>query len=398
MLVPARVALTLGSLALLVGGSMTADAQGDPARSEVVGHVYVNDNTAGINSVGAFDRHADGTLTPMSGSPLAIGGAGTGTIVGSQGSLQVTSDGRFLLATDAGSNQISVLAIGPNGGLAPAPGSPVDSGGIEPVSIAVHEGLVYVANEGNGSTGSNYTGFTLSATGALTPLSNSTVALPATAAPGDVLFNSTGKNLVGSEVGPGNGPSFIDSFSVGDDGRLTAAPGSPFPAQAVGPFGSEFRPTDPRELYVSNAHGGANVGSVSAFDVAHNGVLDSIGTSPFPDKQTAPCWVEITHDGKFLFTVNTAVPSISRYRILGDGSLSLLGSTVFNDPTGLRPFDARLDPSGKTLYVVDAGLDKVSAFAVDEGNLTELDASPFALPAGATPFGMVVTRTDRDGR
>ena len=46
---------------------------------------------------------------------------------------------------------------------------------------------------------------------------------------------------------------------------------------------------------------------------------------------------------------------------------------------------------GKNLYVVDAGLATVSAFAVEEGNLTELDSSPFALPAGATPFGIVVT-------
>jgi 6-phosphogluconolactonase len=396
MLVPARVALVLGSLALLVGGSLPANADSDSARSEIVGHVYVNDNSAPANSIGAFDRHANGNLTPMTGSPFTIGGAGTGAIVGSQGALQVSRDGRFLLAADAGSNQIAVLAIAPNGRLEPTPASLVDSGGIEPVSIAVHGELVYVANEGNGTTGSNYTGFTLSGAGVLTPLSNSTIALPPTAAPGDILFNSTGENLVGTEVGPASGPSFIDSFSVGADGRLIAAPGSPFPSQAVGPFGSEFRPTNPSELYVSNAHGGANVGSVSAFDVSHTGVLSSIGMSPFPDKQTAPCWVEITHDGRFLFTVNTAVPSISRYRILGDGSLSLLGSTVFNDPTGLRPFDARLDPSGRTLYVVDAGLDKVSAFAVDDGNLTELDASPFALPVGATPFGMVVTRSDRD--
>lgn len=140
-----------------------------------------------------------------------------------------------------------------------------------------------------------------------------------------------------------------------------------------------------------NAHAGANAGTVSAYAVANNGVLDPIGGSPFADKQTAPCWVEITHDGSFLFTVNTAVPSISRYRILSDGALSLLGSTVFNDPTGLRPFDARLDPAGRNLYVVDAGRGAVSAFAVDDGSLTELDASPFALPAGATPFGIVTT-------
>ncbi len=35
--------------------------------SPVVGHVYVDDNTAGTNTIGAFDRHADGTLTPSPG-------------------------------------------------------------------------------------------------------------------------------------------------------------------------------------------------------------------------------------------------------------------------------------------------------------------------------------------
>ena len=50
----------------------------------------------------------------------------------------------------------------------------------------------------------------------------------------------------------------IDSFTVGFGGRLTAAPGSPFPAQGLGPFGSEFRPTNPSQLFVSNAH---NVGA-----------------------------------------------------------------------------------------------------------------------------------------
>ena len=58
--------------------------------------------------------------------------------------------------------------------------------------------------------------------------------------------------------------------------------------------------------------------------------------------------------------------------------------------TGLRPFDAQLDPSGKFLYVTDAGQAKVSVFAVDGGNLTELVASPGLIPGGAAPFGIVV--------
>jgi hypothetical protein len=42
------------------------------------------------------------------------------------------------------------------------------------------------------------------------------------------------------------GTSQIDSFTVGLSGRLTAAPGSPFTAQGVGPFDSQFRPAGRR--------------------------------------------------------------------------------------------------------------------------------------------------------
>ena len=256
---------------------------------------------------------------------------------------------------------------------------------------------MYVANEGNGVSGSNYTGFSLAGNGRLVPLSHSTVALPPTANPGDILFNSTGTNLIGIEVGTADPNSFrIDSFIVGDDGRLTPATGSPFPAQAAGPFGSEFSPTNPARLYVSNAHAGAGNGSISAFHVARDGALSSIGGSPYADGRTAPCWVEISHDGKFLFTVNTGSTDISSYRILDDGSLQLQGTTAFSSGKGIRPFDARLDPSGRNLYVVDAALPAVTAFAVDGGSLSELHQSPFALPAGATPFGVVVTGSSEE--
>jgi 6-phosphogluconolactonase len=386
----ARVIVEIGLVPLIAAGLVVTPAVAS-ATSPVVGHVYVNDNTVGTNTIGGFDQHADGTLTSLAGSPFSAGGAGTGTIVGSQGSLQATSDGRFVLAADAGSDQISVLAVASDGSLSPTPGSPVSSGGIEPVSIAVHGGLVYVANEGNGSTGSNYTGFTLADDGHLTPLSDSTVSLPATALPGDILFNGTGKNLIGVEVGTTDPSTFrIDSFLVGSDGRLTPAVGSPFPAEAAGPFGSEFSPTDPHHLYVSNAHGGANNGSVSAFSVNPNAKLKSIDGSPIADGQTAPCWVEISHDGRYLFAVNTGSTSISSYRILSNGSLRYLTSTPFSSGLGIRPFDARLDVSGDYLYVVDAAIASVSGFAVSGGSLTELASSPTALPTGATPFGIVI--------
>jgi 6-phosphogluconolactonase len=377
-----RLRLLIGLAPIAVAAAVAAGTAS--AASTVVGHVYVNDNTAGVNTIAAFDRHADGTLTPLPGSPFPAGGAGTGAGIGSQGALQITSDGNYLLAVDAGSNEISVLRIDSDGGLRPVGGGPVSSNGIEPVSIAVHGSLVYVANAGGG--GSNYTGFTINPGGHLRPLAGSTVALPDGSTPGDVLFNGDGTKLVGTRVGT----SLIDSFTVGADGLLTAASGSPFAAQGVGPFGSEFRPTDPTELYVSNAHGGAGNGTVSAFSDGSDGTLTSIGSSPFADLQTAPCWVEITKDGEFLFTVNTASNSVSRYAIGSDGALTLIGSTpLATAHAGAE--DARLGPGGKTLWVVDTGARAISAFSVDGGSLTELPSSPTALPAGSAPFGIVVS-------
>jgi len=391
-------AMALCALAVAASAVLSSGVAAGP---DAGGHVYVNDNTAGANTIAAFERHVDGTLTPVEGSPFSAGGAGTGTVIGSQGALQLSGDGRYLLAVDAGSNEISVLRIRPDGALTAVEDGTVSSGGVEPISIAVHGDLVYVANEGNAGSAPNYSGFRLNRGGHLTPIEDSTVLLPSTANPGDVLFNSTGTNLIGIEVGT-TGPStfLIDSFAVGSRGQLTRAAGSPFAAQAAGPFGSEFSPANPAHLYVSNAHGGSLAGSVSAFNVAHDGTLSSIGASPYADHQTAPCWVEISHDGRYLFTVNTASTTISSYQIQSDGSLSLLGppTTFSSGNKGVRPFDARLDPTGKDLYVVDAGLPAVSAFAVSGGSLTELAQSPSALPAGATPFGIVVTSSDQENR
>jgi 6-phosphogluconolactonase (cycloisomerase 2 family) len=380
-----RITAGLGvALALTIAG-LTASIHTASAHGDVIGHVYVNDNTAGTNTIAAFDRHANGALTPLRGSPFAAGGAGSGTIIGTQGALQLSSDGRYLLAADAGSNQISVLRILWDGSLRPVAGSPVSSGGVEPISIAVHGGLVYVANDG--ATGANYTGFSFGADGRLTPLPNSTFALPGDSGPGDVLFNGDGTRLVGVRVNT----SAIDSFAVGANGLLTAAPGSPFAAQAEGPFGSAFRPGHPSQLFVSNAHAGPGLGSVSAFRDGRDGTLTPIGASPYADNQTAPCWVDITPDGRYLFAVNTASSTVSRYSIAAGGTLTLLGSTPLANGAGLRPFDLRVAPDGRNAYVVEAGHATVGALAVNGGDLTELASSPATLPAGATPFGVVVS-------
>jgi 6-phosphogluconolactonase len=374
----------LSAAAAAVVTSLTAGGA-FAAGSATIGHVYVNNNTTGRNTVAAFDRHADGSLTAIAGSPFDAGGAGTGAPFGSAGGLQQTTDGRYLLATDPASNEVSVLRVRPNGGLQLVE---VDgSHGVRPTSIAVHGSLVYVANSGAG--GSNYTGFRLNPGGHLSPIADSTFALPDTAAPGQVLISPDGHRLVATRVGPSAGPSFLDAFRIGSDGRLTAAPGSPYPAQRIGPFGSTFSPTHGDQLFVSNAHDGAGNGSVSVYDVAADGSLTPISGSPFADGQTAPCWVAISPDGNALFAVNTGTGSVSSYSVADDGTLGLVGSTPAT-LSGLKSFDAAVSPDGQFLYVVDAGVAKVSAFAIDGTSLTEIAGSPIAIPDGGAPFGMVV--------
>jgi 6-phosphogluconolactonase len=379
-----RILLAAASTLLTATAGLFAGATSASAAttSPIVGHTYVNDNAVGTNTIAGFDRHADGSLTPTPGSPFVIGGAGLGAGLGSQGAIQASPDHRFLLAVDAGSNQISVLRVNPNGVPTPV-GSPISSGGVEPVSIAINPfGLVYVANVGNG--GSNYSGFLLTPLGRLIPLPYTTVAVPEGSGVGDVFFNSTGTRLVGTR----DNTSLIDSFDVRLDGRLSPAPGSPFPAQSLGPIGAEFRPTNPSQLYVSNAHAGAGLGTVSAFQLSPNGALNSIGNSPVPDGQTAPCWVEISHDGKYLFAVNTGSANLSSYSISRNGALTLIGTFLFTNGAGA--VDARLSPDGKTLSVTGGRGLVVSTFSVNGGTLAELPSSPVALPAGTSPTGIVV--------
>jgi len=367
----------------LLGTAASAEATTVHANttSPVVGYTYIDGNTATANTIDAFARHADGSVTPLPGSPFTIGGAGSGVGLASQGAIQVTRDDRFLLAVDAGSNQISVLRI-TSGGVPVQVGQPVSSGGNDPVSVAVAPtGLVYVANAG--ATDSNYTGFRLWFDGSLTPIPNSTFAVPDGSGLGDVFFNAIGTQLVGTRTAT----SLIDSFDVTPGGHLLPAPGAPFTGQGLGQLGAEFSPTHLNQLYVSDAHNGPGLGDVSAFNDNFLGQLSSIGNSPFADGQTAPCWVEISHDGRFLFTVNTGSGTVSSYAINPDGSLTLLGSTTIKG--GGADIDARLTPNGQQLLIDGSGNHILSVFDVNGGQLTEVPSSPTPLPAGGAPSGIV---------
>jgi 6-phosphogluconolactonase len=384
-----RVHTRLSACAALVACSLAGTAATAAAKtahssgtSPTVGYVYTDDNTATTNTVAGFARHFDGTLTALPGSPFPAGGAGDGAGNTSQGSIVTARSGRFVLAVDNGSNQISVLKVGSGGALTPV-GSPVASGGTNPVSISVSGSLVYVANAAPAPGVATVTGFRLGLYGSLTPIAGSTIDLPAGAQPDEVVINSTATNLIVPDVAL----SVIYSYSISSGGLLTASPDSGLAAQGLGPFGSVFDPANPAKLFVSNAHNGTGLGTVSSYDVASDGTLTAIGASPFADDQTAPCWVAITPNGKYLFADNTGTPDVSSYAVNTDGSLTLIGSFPYKESPNPKPTDATV--SGNHLYVTAGGGNEVVTFRIVSGGfLSELGSSPTELPVGATASGI----------
>jgi DDE domain/Lactonase, 7-bladed beta-propeller len=83
-------------------------------RSQDSADVYTQTNDPGGNQVIACRRAADGTLTPL--GAYDTGGPGTGKPhLASQGSVVLSGDGRWLFAVNAGSDDLSVFAVGADG-------------------------------------------------------------------------------------------------------------------------------------------------------------------------------------------------------------------------------------------------------------------------------------------
>src|SRR6188472_670709 len=89
--------------------SLVAATAASAGPDKTVGAVYTLTNSPAGNAVVAYDRAADGTLTPAGSVPT--GGTGTGAGLGSQGALVLSDNGKWLLAVNAGTNTVSLLRV-----------------------------------------------------------------------------------------------------------------------------------------------------------------------------------------------------------------------------------------------------------------------------------------------
>jgi len=358
---------------------MLAIAAGLPAKSlaqesKSSGAVFVMTNAADRNEVIAYRRNLDGSLAE--GRTFSTGGRGSGGTtdpLGSQGSLTLTQDHSFLLAVNAGSGNISVFRVhGANLSLIDR----VPCGGSEPVAVAQHGNLVYVANAGGTS---NVTGFRLDSNGKLRAIPDSIAFLSTgNSGPGSLSFSPDGQFLLVTEKATNN----IDAFHIQIDGTLGQIAINP----SVGPgaFAVLFAPNGAALVSETGPSGGQNAAAISSYAVQANGMLSSISAS-VPTSGAATCWQEVTPDGRFVYTSNSGSATISGFSIAANGALTpLSGTVVATLPSGSVNLDIAISSDGKFLYTLNSGTGTINIFGINQdGSLSALgDVGGLSAAAG----------------
>ncbi|WP_312641096.1 beta-propeller fold lactonase family protein [Hydrogenoanaerobacterium sp.] len=311
------------------------------------------------NSIVAIKRDMTGMLSDAEVYMTHGNGTGEPTVdpLGSQGSVILSGDGRFLFAVNAGSNNISSFLVQQDRLML------VDvaySGGIRPNSLAAIDNFLYVTNSGDATHPSNVTGFQVSADGHLSQISGGTMPLSAAnAGPACVVISNLGHKLVVSE----KTTNALSIYQVQSDGTLLSL--KIYRSIGTVPFGSAF--LNNNLLFVSEA--GPN--ALSSYNVAADGVLTVISGSVL-NHQKATCWVSVDSKGKRAYTSNAGSGTITNYLISNDGSLTVDGSIPSTRQGTGAPLDSAIDRSGQNFYVLNGNEGSISVFETRNGHLSLL--------------------------
>lgn len=365
-----RTRRLLGAAALIapmLAGALAPSAAADEAEatttdSEAAAEldrpttVYTLSNDPAGNAVLVF-KEAGGRVVPDVSVPT--GGLGLGSGLGSQGAVIV--EGQRLLAVNAGSDELSLFRLGPNG--RPVLSDVEPTGGDRPVSVDVHGDVVYVLNAGD----STVSGFRIRG--------QQLVAIPAghRVLPGSggaqISFDRSGSRLVVTQ----KATNTIDVLPV-RNGVAGEAVSNPSVGQT--PFG--FAIDARNHVIVSNAAGGAaQASSVSTYGVSGPSGLSPI-SSAVATTQTAACWVALSENGRYAYTTNTGSGSISSYRVAPDGSVTLLEAAAALPGAG--PLD--IDIQDRDVFTLNNGSHTISLHRMfANGSLRSLGQVP--VPVGA---------------
>lgn len=365
-----------GLLLLLAAGNAFAGDRGEPA-----GRVYVLTNQLTGNTVVALGINADGSLTRL--QEVSTGGLGSGPgprppafgpgpgpdALNSADAIAMTEDGRFLLATNAGSNEVSVMAV-TDDGLTLV--DKVSSDGQFPVSVTSNGDLVYVLNQ-RGTP--NITGFRMGFNGKLHEIPNSVLAVGASgSAPGEIKLTPDGDLLIVAETLA----NFVDVFRVDEDGLTRDR--VRFPSNNRTPLAVAF--THHHVLALTEGdmlgpqQGIPGGSSLSTYRIKDDNTLEPISKA-VPNGQTATCWTRFSKNGHYVFTGNTGSGTISAFAVFPTGEVSLLAAVAADTggPASV-PLDLDVTRDGKYLYGISSLIGTVKGWRIEnDGSLTPVSST-----------------------
>jgi len=374
------LALTVtAATALVVGPSAgsgfaapaTAQSHAErPAHHPSSHALFVQTDDVNGNHVAAYAQGDDGSLT-LSGT-YATGGKGgilpTSVIdhTASQGAVTYDKANRLLYVVNAGSNTVSVFGVeGDQLHLRQV----VPSGGIFPVSVAVHDDVVYVVNaqEGGSIQGYRVFGRVLAPVKAWNrPLGLDPTLTAFTQTPGQVAFSPDGSQLLVTTKANTNS---IDVFGLGRSGAPVGAVVHNIRAGSV-PFALDFAPDG--TVLVTDAGPAA----VTSLTLNADGTLTPLSTVVTGQRGT--CWV--IRSGNHLFTTNPGGPSVSTLTLNGTAAPTVTGTTT----TDAGTVDPAISHDGRYLYVETGAAGIIDEFAVHaDGSLTQIGSVSVTNGAGA---------------
>lgn len=445
---PAKLMSCVSLCILFLAGGYSQRLEARTGRSNLL-YIINNNPAVGQNAVLGYSRNPDGSLIDLPGSPFFTGGTGYRNInerIGpddTDGELIISPDHRFLFATNTGSDNISVFRVRLDGSLALVPGSPFPSGGKQPISLALSNGFLYVANRGDGILptqvvptytagtpgATNYSVLSVGGDGSLTLLPNLKYNAPDGSSPSQVVASPDGQFVFADTfLSPSSDPPFagifpnpgarslLVSFATDeDDGSLESQPAVGLPRQAPFIINNVFRPF----LLGMRPHPTQNIlfvdavaaGALAVYSWDSGGALTYV-TAVGANGAGVQCWTAIDPAAKFLYASAIGPDVVSVFNIQNPMAPTFvqnfnLGGPRANLPAGTpepvafttAPFNLSFSPDGKYLYVVnhetcvsqtiDPACASGNAIHImtqnSDGTLNELPFSPLIFPPTVVP-------------
>ncbi len=383
--VPSAPALSAAATASRVNDSEDDDDLDDNpggSRNLRSGAVYLATDGAPNNEVVAYYRDSDGRLTEA--GRFSTGGSGSGANLPGQGSVVLSGGAsaevaiganRLLFVTNAGSNTLVVFRVEKSTlVLVSTASTGGDNGtGSRPVSVTVHQNLVYVVNQAT----ANITGFWVTAQGELTPIPGSTRSLTGPFSnPAQVGFSPDGRFLVTE----GRESQVIDVYTVDKNSGLVSGPRPNVFPVGLEPFSFTFDRKG--HLFMTEGHiATPAAGTTSSYDIERGGALRPISAN-VPNFQSVPCWIVITENQKVIYESNALSSNISSYTVRSDGSI-VLKESIAGVQGSTGGVDLALSKGSRYLYSLSGnpGIGTVVGFIVNsDETLTPLGIQATGLP------------------